>query len=270
VVEQGTDESGAADLWGQDAPEPGEDAPVTSLSERVSQFAQPRRADDEARGDIEARLDQTAQTTDRLLAEVESSRDGMARLQTPRDPGEGELGDADHRSPEEIVGDVLVTAHRAAEAVIENAQRDAAWIETTARREALPIVAEAQRMLEDARRLHGEAEQALVEAHREANAVLEAAQAERGSLIASWTTDAERRRAELEAAGMRLETTIRDLRAEWIERIGEALALLDGLEVETDPPSPDEAAPVDVMQDLHPRIAETSEGTASSLSDQPA
>jgi F0F1-type ATP synthase membrane subunit b/b' len=180
----------------------------------------------------------------------------MAKLQSAQAVFEQRLGRAERRTAEEVVGEVLVTAHRAAESMIEKAQRAAAWIEAGARRDALPITANAQSVLEEAQRLHVEAQTALEDARRQADELLQVAREERERLVGDWTSEAERRKDCLEADNMRLEAAIKGLRAEWVGRAAEALARLEeiGTEAVPDADARGELGAGEVVRDLHLRL----------------
>jgi hypothetical protein len=177
-----------------------------------------------------------AQTVEKLLSEIKASQDEIARLESSQADREQQLELAQRRSPEEIVGEVLMTAQRAAESLIEKARQDAAWAVTEARRETAPVLAEAQRALEEAGRLHRDAQATIAQARLQAAALVESTWAQRERLIADTVADAERRRGELEADNVRLETAITSLRSEWAARATEALARLDGIALMAGPP----------------------------------
>ena len=189
-------------------------------------------------------LGRAAQTVELLLGEINASLEEVARLESSQAGLEEERKLAQPRSPEEIVGEVLVSAHRAADSLIEQAQRDAARAAADARRETLPVLAQAQRTLEEAGRIHRDAQATIAEAQLQADALLESARAERERLIATAVADAERRRSELEVDNMRLETAIKGLRSEWAGRAATALARLEGIALEPGPP-PEQPHPID-------------------------
>ena len=238
-----------------------------------------------SRAEVDELLDQAAETVQRLRGQAALTRDGLAKPESSEGAAGDRLEIAGRRSPEEVVGEVLISAHRAAESVIEEARRVAASIETRARRDAAPILTEAQRALAEARWLRREARGTLEEATQQADAILQQARAERKRLIESSTADAERRRAELEAANMRLETAIKGLRSEWAGRAAEALARLEGvaldpglpaegstqlgsLDAELDSAEDERAAPrsaSEVADELHARLRTAEAGEAVQL-----
>ena len=158
---------------------------------------------------------------------------------------------------------MLVTAHRAAESVIEEARRQATHEQEAARRETLQMLARAQELLDEAAATHRDAEAVVSDSHTRARAVIEAGEAEANARVASATESAARRQAQLEVENARLETAIKGLRNEWVGRTAEALARLDRL----DPGRSLAAAASDeasgeVVDDLQTRVQETRMGTA--------
>ncbi len=170
--------------------------------------------------------DDTASSADGLR-EVAAKQEEIARLRSEQQALQGRLERGGRRSPEELVGEALMAAHRAAEAVLEGARHEAAQVVAEARREAAPILGDAYRVLDETSALHREAQLAVERARLQAEALLEAAQAEHVRLIASSVSAAEQRRAELDSENTRLSKAINDLRAEWVKRANDALARLD-------------------------------------------
>ena len=276
MVEQGERGKVGSEDGAEDVPAATAETAASILSARLEQSSFPDYPGDQgtARDKLHDVQEHAARSVDRLVEQVESRRRDVTR---PRWPGvrEVEADSPEHRSPEEIVGAVLVTAHRAAEAVIEKAQLDAESITAEAHREAAPIISEARRTLDDARRLRDEATDAVEQARLEAERLLEASRETREHLLADLTAEGEQRQSELEAACARLETTLRNVRAEWTGRIATALSQLDSLDLETtlsseiagttsrEPRSELEPGPggherrsTDVMHDLRSRILE--------------
>jgi cell division septum initiation protein DivIVA len=214
----------------------GPDAPSLTTAEHLRHLSIPHQMGGYSRDAVDELLDRAAQTIEKLLGEVHAQKDEIAQLSSSRAEFEEKLELAGRRSPEEIVGDVLMTAHRAADGVLEKAQQDAAWAAAEARRETLPVLADAQRILENAERLHRDAQATVAEARLHADALLEAARGEQEQLLAGVAS----RRAELEVDNMRLAAAIKGLRLEWAARAAEALARLDGIGLEAGP-SPGEA-----------------------------
>jgi cell division septum initiation protein DivIVA len=142
-------------------------------------------------------------------------------------------------SMEEAVGEVLVTAHRAAELVRKEADQEVDALLVDARARALKIVEEAERQAEELDAAKARAEDALAKTEAEARAVRE---------------DAEREVAKLHAEARRVRLVIDEFRNQWWELISEALKQLE-LRV----PSAD--APVEEAETLHDdlrsRLAET-------------
>jgi hypothetical protein len=211
------------------------------------------------------------------LREIEGSQAQINRLWSQQQDRESSPAGPEQRSPEEIVGEVLMSAQRAAEAIIENARKEASRIAAESGRDATPVLSEANRVFEEAKSVYRDAQVTLEQARLQAEALVEAARAERQQLVADSVSAAAQRRAELDAENRRLGQAIHDLRAEWVARAGEALARLDRiarmadssedtreLTAITDELDRDRAeAEPDVASDLQSRLSET--GSAGSL-----
>ena len=185
-----------------------------------------------ARDVVDDLLGRAAQTVESLLEEVNASHEQIARLESAQAALEDRLQSAARRSPEEIVGEVLLTAQQAAEAILEKANQDAAAVAGAAHRDITTILADARATLERTSHLHQDAQAAVEQARVQADAILDSARAEREQLIAEAVSAADRRREELEASNLRLETAIKGLRNEWASRAAEALARLEGIGLE--------------------------------------
>jgi hypothetical protein len=221
--------------------------------ERAGEPATPDRRDAEPRQDVarpslpaggvagsefDYSVSRAEKTVGQLLDEIRASQgDAVTTRPSP-------AAEAQQRSPEEVVGEVLITAHRAAESMIEKARREAEAVLAQARNGTLPIFADARRALEEAGRLHDDARAIVERARTEARAELSAARAERERLIGDSVGEATQRRAELEVENLRLETAIKSLRSEWVGRAAAALARLDGIGLESAPHPTDAPSPV--------------------------
>jgi hypothetical protein len=231
--------------------------------EQLRQLSLPqRRLGGYARDAVDDTISKAAQTIERLQAEVRAAQEEVGRLQAAQAKLEEELKVAMSRSAQEVVGDVLVTAHRAAESVIEEARRQAAHEQEASRRETLAILAKARTLLDEATSTHRNAESAVADAHARAQAVIAAAEVEANARVARATEAAAVRQAQLEIENARLETAIKGLRNEWVGRAAEALARLDRV----DPgralgASAPDASSAEVVQDLQERVQAERTGT---------
>lgn len=161
------------------------------------------------------------------LQEIERSQAEIAGMWTSQRERESELQAPEEPSAEELVGKALVAAQKAAELILERAREEAARLAADAGREASPILATANRTLEEAKALYREAQMTLEQARLQAEALVEAAKIERQQLISDSVSAAAQRRIELDDENRRLGKAIHDLRAEWVTRASEALARLD-------------------------------------------
>jgi cell division septum initiation protein DivIVA len=142
-------------------------------------------------------------------------------------------------SMEEAVGEVLVTAHRAAELVRKEADQEMDALLVEARAQALKIVEEAERQAEELDAAKARAADALAKTEAEARVARE---------------DAEREVAELHAEARRVRLVIDEFRNQWWELISDALKQLE-LRVPSGDASVDEAETL--HDDLRSRLAET-------------
>jgi hypothetical protein len=140
---------------------------------------------------------------------------------------------------EEAVGEVLVTAHRAAELVRKEADEEMDALLVEARAQALKIVEEAERQAEELDAAKARAADALAKTEAEARVARE---------------DAEREVAELHAEARRVRLVIDEFRNQWWELISDALKQLE-LRVPSGDASVDEAETL--HDDLRSRLAET-------------
>ena len=245
---------------------PNDESSGRSSGEQLRQLSLPQqRLGGYARDAVDATISGAARTIDRLQTEVTAAQDEVARLQSAQAKLQEELKVAARRSVQEVVGDVLVTAHRAAESVIEErARRQAAHEQEAARGETLQTLARAQELLDEAAAAHSDADAVVANSHTSAKAVIEAGEAEANLRVERATESGTARQAQLEVENARLETAIKGLRNEWVGRTAEALARLDRLDpgrsLETATPDP---ASGEVVHDLQTRVQETRTGTAS-------
>jgi cell division septum initiation protein DivIVA len=174
------------------------------------------------------------QTVESLLREVERLRRELARLEAEHVSLRERLTQAQRRTPEEILGEVLIAAHQAAETMLEQARYEASQAASEARQAVTPLLDAAQRALTDASRLQEEVRAALQQAERDADTMREKAEAERHRVLEDALSGARKRRDELDAENARIERAIGDFRAEWTRLAIDALAGLDKLGLESD------------------------------------
>jgi hypothetical protein len=166
----------------------------------------------------------------------------ISDLKTALDEAHQRLAEEASREPvsvEEAVGEVLVTAHRAAELVRNEADQKVEALLVDARAQAQNIVKEAGRQAEEIDAAKARAEDALAKTEEDARTVRE---------------DAEREVAELHAEARRVRLVIDEFRNQWWELISDALKQLELRVPSTDAP-PEEAEKLHV--DLRSRLAET-------------
>jgi hypothetical protein len=221
-----------------------------------------RRLGGYAREAVDDTISKAAQTIERLQADVTVAREEVGRLQAAQAKLEDELKVAMSRSPQEVVGDVLVTAHRAAASVLAEARRQAAHEQEASQRETLAILAKARTLLDQAASTHRNAQSAAADAHARAEGVIAAGEVEANARVARATEAAAGRQAQLEIENARLETAIKGLRSEWVGRAAEALARLERV----DPgrslgASARDASGTEVVQDLQERVQKERTGT---------
>jgi hypothetical protein len=142
-------------------------------------------------------------------------------------------------SVEQAVGEVLVTAHRAAEVLRNEATEEVDNLLVDAREQARTIVAEAERQVEEIDAAKVRAEVGLAQTQAETRSVRE---------------DAERAVAELHAEARRVRLVIDEFRNQWWNLISDALKQL-----ELPVPSADASAEQNEIfhDDLHRRLGET-------------
>jgi cell division septum initiation protein DivIVA len=177
-----------------------------------------------------------------LEAETSSLQTQISDLNTALDEARKQLAEEvahEQVSVEEAVGQVLVTAHRAAELLRNEAQQQVDALLGEAREQARKIVEEAERRAEEVDSAKARAEDALARAEAEARAAREAG---------------ERDVAQLHAEADRVRLVIDEFRNQWWELISNALKQLE-LRV-LSPDAPSEGAE-QLHDDLRSRLADT-------------
>ena len=115
-------------------------------------------------------------------------------------------------SVEQTVGEVLVTAHRAAESVRHEAQQQADAVLVAARASAQELVEKAEREAQEIEAAKARVEEALAEEHEKARASRE---------------DVEREIAVLQADARRVRSAIDEFRDQWLNLMSETLRQLE-------------------------------------------
>ena len=115
-------------------------------------------------------------------------------------------------SVEQTVGEVLVTAHHAAESVRHEAQQQADAVLVAARASAQELVEKAEREAQEIEAAKARVEEALAEEHEKARASRE---------------DVEREIAVLQADARRVRSAIDEFRDQWLNLISETLRQLE-------------------------------------------
>jgi cell division septum initiation protein DivIVA len=177
-----------------------------------------------------------------LEDETSSLQSEISDLKAALDEAHERLAEEVAREPvsvEEAVGEVLVTAHRAAELVRNEAQQEVDAVLVDARVQARKIVEEAERQVEELDAAKARTQDALAQTEAEARAARE---------------DAERDVAQLHAEARRVRLVIDEFRNQWWELISDALKQLE-LRV----PSPNASSEHNeqLHDDLRSRLAET-------------
>jgi hypothetical protein len=216
-----------------------------------------------ARKPVDGALARAAQTIDHLFAQVNDAEAEITRLRATQAQREHEMGPARGRSAHEVVGEVLVTAHHAAEALLDGARRQARQEQDVMRREALGVLTAARKLLEDATGVRQDAQATLDAANAQAEALIEAGRREADRLVAAATELASRRNAQLELEYGRLETAISGLRSEWVGRAAEALVRLDDAGPGRSPPPASSSGARGVLAALNERLLRAREEFAS-------
>jgi cell division septum initiation protein DivIVA len=192
-----------------------------------------------SRPDTNQLLDRAAGTLEEKTSSLQKQ---ISELRMALDEARQRLADEASREPasvEHAVGEVLVTAHRAAEVLRNEANEEVdRWL-MDAREHARKIVAEAERRLEEIDAAKIRAEVALAQTQAETQSVRE---------------DAERAVAELHAEARRVYLVIDEFRNQWWNLISEALKQLELRVPSADAP----AEQTEILQDdLRRRLGET-------------
>jgi len=177
-------------------------------------------------------LEENASSAQTRISDLETAlREAQLRLaeEASREPA----------SVETAVGEVLVTAHRAAELVRQEADREVDALVGGAREQARKILEEADRKAAEVAEARARAEEALAESEEEARAARE---------------DAEREIAVLHAEASRVRLVIDEFRNQWWELISDALRKLE-LQVPSGDAQVDETD--NLHDDLRSRLADT-------------
>jgi cell division septum initiation protein DivIVA len=177
------------------------------------------------------------QTTSSLEVQISELRTALATARR----GLEEEASRKPESVEEAAGDVLVSAHRAAELLRTEASQEIEVVLSQARAEAEEIVGEAQGKADAIDVAKVRAEAALAQTEADARNIRE---------------DAERRVAELHAEARRVHLVVDGFRKQWRDLISDALRQL-----ELSVPGGDALAdgPEQLHDDLRTRVAETGE-----------
>jgi DivIVA protein len=165
-----------------------------------------------SRAETNRLLDRAAKS---LEESSSSTQTQISSLQAALDLANRRLAEEASREPasvEQAVGEVLVTAHRAAEVVRIEAKQEADALLVAARAEAQELLAEAKRQTEELEAANARVEDTLVKAQEEARASRE---------------DAQREIAELHAEAHRVRLVIDEFRSEWWTLISDALRKLE-------------------------------------------
>lgn len=189
---------------------------------------------------------ETDQLLERAAGSLEEKTSSLEKqiteLRVALDEARRQLADQAAREPasvEQAVGEVLVTAHRAAEVLRNEANEEADNLLVDAREEARTIVAEAERQVEEIDAAKVRAEVVLAQTQAETRSVRE---------------DAERAVSELHAEARHVRLVIDEFRNQWWNLISEALKQLE-LPVPSDDASAEQAEIL--HDDLHRRLGET-------------
>ncbi len=160
---------------------------------------------------------------------IDDLEDTVRKLSREVEELRGRLVTAD--TPENVVERMLTVAQNVIEQVKQEALHDAGRIREEVQQEASRV-----------ERLRFEAQTAVDAARAEAATLLEAAQEERQRLVAGSLGEVAHARAELEAERARIDAAMDGLRGAWAGRIGDALARLDNVRLDTPPAAADETA----------------------------
>ena len=183
-------------------------------------------------------LDRAATTLEENGSSLQTQ---ISNLKTALDDAQRRLSEQASREPtsvEQAVGEVLVTAHRAAEVARNEAQQEADALVAAARAQAQEMVEEAERKAQELEAAKARVEDAIAKAQEEARVTRE---------------DAEREITELHAEARRVRLVIDEFRNQWWNLISDALKQLE-LRFPSAEASADEAE--NLQSDLRSRLTE--------------
>jgi cell division septum initiation protein DivIVA len=197
-----------------------------------------------SRAETDRLLERAAGTLEETTSSLEVQ---MSELRTALVTARRRLDEEASRKPESVeqaAGEVLVTAHRAAELLRTESSQEIEELLSQARAEAEEIVGEAQRKAEEVDAAKVRAEDALAQTEADARNMRE---------------DAERHVAELHAEARRVRLVIDEFRKQWWDLISDALRQLE-LGVQSGDAAAD--GPERLPDDLRTRVAEAQEAEA--------
>jgi hypothetical protein len=173
-------------------------------------------------------LERAAKAIDGLGQVVTQLRAEIAELTSARDELQRKFdGALDSTGVHKAVGEVLVSAHKAAEELRAEATRKVEQLvaesEAAASARADELVAAAEQMHESARRAEQEAAALVAEGERRAAELAEVAKVERERLLEEAAAGAMDTRAELELQLEQLRREIQTTRSSWLGLLNEAL-----------------------------------------------
>lgn len=164
------------------------------------------------RGRTEELLGRAADALERLGAELVELRRERSGWEKERARLEARL-ELETERAERVLGQIMVEAHEAADAVRAEAQAEAETVRTQAQTFLAPVQAEAERLLEEARRQ-----------------------------AAEIVAEAERERDRLEAAGDLARSLVDSIRRHTLATLRDAIARVDGLDEPVAPEAEEPAA----------------------------
>ena len=191
-----------------------------------------------SREETEQLLDRAARTLEERTSTLSAQ---VSDLQAALDEARQRLSEASRREPqsvEQAVGEVLVTAHRAAELVRNEAEQEIDALLGEARAQAQNIVEEAERQAVELNEANARAEEARAKAEEE---------------VRTLRAAAEQDIAALHAEARRVRQVIDEFRNQWWELISDALRQLElGVQSADEPVQGNER----LHDDLRSRLAE--------------
>jgi hypothetical protein len=197
-----------------------------------------------SRAETDRLLERAAGTLEETTSSLEAQ---ISELRTDLVVARRRLDEEASRKPEAVeqaAGEVLVTAHRAAELLRTESGQEIEELLSQARAEAEEIVGEAQRKAEEVDAAKARAEDALAQTEADAKNMRE---------------DAERHVAELHAEARRVRLVIDEFRERWWDLISDALRQLE-LRVQSGDAPAD--WPERLPDDLRTRVTEAQEAEA--------